>query len=90
MSATARCYEVTSLNGTTPAVTLGSTLLSVFPGPSSTKAMTLTPGATNQVNLNFPASTAGMTVMVIVNGSGTDDNGDTFYFSGGDILVVNP
>lgn len=91
VNATAKCYQITSLsNGTTPAVTLASTTLSVFPGSSSSKTMTLTPGATNQVNLNFPASTAGMTVIVIVNGTGYDDNGDLFNFSGGDILVVNP
>jgi hypothetical protein len=87
VEAIVKCYEVTTLS-TTPAVSVSSTALAVFPNGVTSKSITLTQSATTQVNLNFPTSTAGMTVMVIINGAA--DNEAETPLSGGDILVVNP
>lgn len=90
VNATAKCFQITSLsNGSTPSVSLNSTALAVFSGTTS-KPMTLTPEGPTQINLNFPTSTAGMQVIVIVTGTGEDQYGDPFSFSGAEILVVDP
>lgn len=87
-----KCFEVTSLsNGTTPSIGVGSTAYSVFPGGQSSATPTLTPGTTTTLNLNFPSdTTAGKTLALIMTGSGYDANEDIVYFSGVQILVVNP
>ncbi|MHA3770681.1 hypothetical protein ACXR0O_03985 [Verrucomicrobiota bacterium sgz303538] len=86
---TIKCFEVTSISGS-PAITLSSTALAVFGTTATSKSITLTPGATVQVNMTFPTSLAGKTLAVIITGEGEDPNANVYNFSGVNIFVVNP